>query len=55
MVPLTGKVSSGLYNGATVAITITDTNLGGTLDSACTSAGGLTNASGPTTLTITNL
>lgn len=55
VVPLTGSVTEGLYKGDNVAITVTDTNLGATLNSACSSPGGLTNASGPTLLTITGL
>ncbi|GFZ96743.1 hypothetical protein [Dyella caseinilytica] len=55
VIPLTGTVTNGLYAGDTVAITVTDTNLGATLDDVCSSPGGLTNASGPTILTITGV
>lgn len=55
VVTLTGSVVEGLYLGDNVAITVTDTNLGATLESACTSPGGLTNASGPSVLTITGV
>lgn len=55
VVPLTGTITAGLYNGDNVAITVTDTDLGSTLENACNSPAGLTNASGPITLTITGL
>jgi hypothetical protein len=55
VVPLTGTITAGLYEGNNIAITITDTNLGAALQNACSSQGGLTNASGPTALTITGI
>lgn len=53
VVPLTGTITAGLYQGNNIAITVTDTNLGATLSSACSSPGGLTTASGPSILAIT--